>query len=63
MIVILHLDRELMHVDIGRVFEIGRIHEGPTRAEQIDMAELYVPFSWHEAIWLEAHGIAEPGEG
>jgi len=31
--------------------------------QQIDMAELYVPFSWHEAIWLEAHGIAEPGEG
>jgi acetyl-CoA C-acetyltransferase len=31
--------------------------------EQIDMAELYVPFSWHEAIWLEAHGIADPGEG
>ena len=31
--------------------------------EQIDMAELYVPFSWHEAIWLEGHGIAEPGEG
>jgi len=31
--------------------------------EQLDMAELYVPFSWHEAIWLEAHGIAEPGEG
>ena len=28
--------------------------------EQIDMAELYVPFSWHEAIWLEGHGIAEP---
>ena len=27
------------------------------------MAELYVPFSWHEAIWLEAHDIAEPGEG
>ena len=27
------------------------------------MAELYVPFSWHEAIWLEAHRIAEPGEG
>jgi acetyl-CoA C-acetyltransferase len=31
--------------------------------EQLDMAELYVPFSWHEAIWLEAQGIAEPGEG
>lgn len=31
--------------------------------EQIDMAELYVPFSWHEPIWLEAHGIAEEGQG
>jgi acetyl-CoA C-acetyltransferase len=30
---------------------------------QISMAELYVPFSWHEAIWLEGHDIAEPGEG
>ena len=31
--------------------------------QQIDMAELYVPFSWHEPIWLEAHFIAEEGEG
>jgi acetyl-CoA C-acetyltransferase len=31
--------------------------------EQIDTAELYVPFSWHEAIWLEGHDIAAPGEG
>jgi acetyl-CoA C-acetyltransferase len=31
--------------------------------EQIDMAELYVPFSWHEAIWLEGHDIAAPGDG
>lgn len=31
--------------------------------EQIDMAELYVPFSWHEAIWLEAFGIADEGDG
>ncbi len=31
--------------------------------KQIDMAELYVPFSWHEAIWLEGHGIAEFGDG
>jgi acetyl-CoA C-acetyltransferase len=22
-----------------------------------------VPFSWHEAIWLEGHDIAGPGEG
>ena len=28
---------------------------------QIDMAELYVPFSWHEAIWLEAHGLCRRG--
>lgn len=31
--------------------------------EQISMAELYVPFSWHEAIWLEGHDIAEQGQG
>jgi acetyl-CoA C-acetyltransferase len=30
---------------------------------QIDIAELYVPFSWYEPIWLEAHDIAAPGEG
>ena len=29
----------------------------------IDCAELYVPFSWYEPMWLEAHLIAEPGEG
>ena len=31
--------------------------------EQIDCAELYVPFSWYEPMWLEAHHLAEPGEG
>ena len=31
--------------------------------QQIDMAELYVPFSWHEPIWLEGHFIADEGEG
>jgi len=30
---------------------------------QIDTAELYVPFSWHEPIWLEAFGLADEGEG
>ncbi len=30
---------------------------------QIDMAELYVPFSWLEPIWLEAFGLADEGEG
>jgi acetyl-CoA C-acetyltransferase len=27
--------------------------------EQIDCAELYVPFSWYEPMWLEAHHIAD----
>jgi acetyl-CoA C-acetyltransferase len=27
------------------------------------MAELYVPFSWYEPIWLEAFGFAAEGEG
>ena len=31
--------------------------------QQIDMAELYVPFSWYEPMWLEGHDIAGPGEG
>jgi acetyl-CoA C-acetyltransferase len=30
---------------------------------QIDCAELYVPFSWFEPIWLECHLICEEGEG
>ena len=30
---------------------------------QIDCAELYVPFSWYEPMWLEAHHIADAGEG
>jgi acetyl-CoA C-acetyltransferase len=30
---------------------------------QIDCAELYVPFSWYEPMWLEAHLIAEEGRG
>ena len=30
---------------------------------QIDVAELYVPFSWYEPMWLEGHLLAEEGEG
>jgi len=32
-------------------------------AEEIDVAELYVPFSWFEPMWLENLGFAEAGEG
>ena len=31
--------------------------------EQIDVAELYVPFSWYEPMWLEGHDLADLGEG
>ena len=31
--------------------------------KQIDCAELYVPFSWYEPMWLEGHLIAPEGEG
>lgn len=30
---------------------------------QIDCAELYVPFSWFEPMWLEGHLICAEGEG
>ncbi len=31
--------------------------------DQIDAAEIYVPFSWFEPMWLENLGFAEPGRG
>jgi acetyl-CoA C-acetyltransferase len=31
--------------------------------EEIDCAELYVPFSWFEPMWLENLGFADAGEG
>ena len=31
--------------------------------EQIDVAEVYVPFSWYEPMWLENLGFAERGRG
>jgi acetyl-CoA C-acetyltransferase len=30
---------------------------------EIDVAELYVPFSWYEPMWLEGHDIAPAGGG
>jgi acetyl-CoA C-acetyltransferase len=32
-------------------------------ASQIDVAEVYVPFSWYEPMWLENLGFAPEGEG
>src|SRR5690606_22852850 len=34
---------------------------GPRR--DLDAAEVYVPFSWYEPMWLENLGFAAPGEG
>ncbi len=31
--------------------------------EQVDAAEIYVPFSWFEPMWLENLGFAGPGQG
>jgi acetyl-CoA C-acetyltransferase len=31
--------------------------------EQVDVAEIYVPFSWFEPMWLENLGFAAPGAG
>ena len=31
--------------------------------DEIDMAEIYVPFSWFEPMWLESLGFAEEGGG
>ena len=35
----------------------------PTRSSEIDVAEIYVPFSWFEPMWLENLGFAEAGRG
>jgi acetyl-CoA C-acetyltransferase len=32
-------------------------------AREIDAAEIYVPFSWFEPMWLENLGFAGPGQG
>ena len=31
--------------------------------KDFDVAEIYVPFSWFEAMWMENLGFAEPNEG
>jgi acetyl-CoA C-acetyltransferase len=31
--------------------------------KEIDVAEIYVPFSWFEPMWMENLGFAEPGKG
>jgi acetyl-CoA C-acetyltransferase len=31
--------------------------------DEIDVAEVYVPFSWYEPMWLESLGFAPEGEG
>ncbi len=32
-------------------------------AREIDTAELYIPYSWYEPMWLENIGLAEAGAG
>jgi acetyl-CoA C-acetyltransferase len=40
---------------LRRGLPAGRDHRPAT---ELDCAELYVPFSWFEPMWLESHGIA-----
>ena len=35
----------------------------PNPRKEIDCAEIYVPFSWFEAMWMENLGFAEEGQG
>ncbi len=42
------------------VFSQAGIHD---RRSEIDVVEMYVPFSWYEPMWLESLGFAEKGEG
>jgi acetyl-CoA C-acetyltransferase len=32
-------------------------------ADEVDLAELYIPYSWYEPIWLENVGLADVGRG
>ena len=42
------------------VFAQAGIHD---RRKEIDVVEMYVPFSWYEPMWLESLGFAEKGPG
>jgi acetyl-CoA C-acetyltransferase len=33
------------------------------RRDEIDVVEMYVPFSWYEPMWLESLGFADEGKG
>ena len=57
--------RDAVNPQAGRLaaadlYKQGRI-ANPRR--EIDCAEIYVPFSWFEAMWLENLGFAPEGEG
>jgi acetyl-CoA C-acetyltransferase len=41
------------------VFEVAGI---TNPLEQIDVSEIYVPFSWYEPMWLEGHDLVPHGE-
>jgi hypothetical protein len=42
------------------LYKQGRINNP---RKEIDCAEIYVPFSWFEAMWMENLGFAEEGQG
>ena len=45
----------------GRLAAAEAYDQAGIRPEQLDCAELYVPFSWYEPMWLENLGLFESG--
>lgn len=57
--------REEVSPEAGKLCAQDVYHQAGIKnpLQDIDCAEIYVPFSWYEPMWLENLGFAEEGEG
>lgn len=57
--------REEVSPEAGKLCAQDLYHQAGIKnpLQDIDCAEIYVPFSWYEPMWLENLGFAEEGEG
>ncbi len=53
--------RDEVNPQAGRDCAKAVYAEAGITPDQVDVAELYVPFSWYEPMWLENVGLAESG--
>ena len=53
--------RDEVNPAAGRACAMALYEEAGIGPESVDTAELYVPFSWYEPMWLENVGLAESG--